>query len=252
MNDSEHMPPHDTSRSTAVAHTAKDKASEAVDHVGSNASEVVDTAKEQAAQTVSEASAQGRDLLVELREQLYGQSRAQAEQLAGHVRNLADELHQMSDSGTPGSTASAAVRQIADGGHKVATHLETRGPDGIVEDLRGFARRKPGLFLAGAALAGFATARLGKGIAAADSPAPSASHQSPSGSSSVSDEVPASGTGELDSSGVPPHGNPAPGAGVGTPSSGVPVSVPGMAEEGVGLSTNSTAPEVPVHRPQGI
>ncbi|MGW6486756.1 hypothetical protein [Streptomyces sp. NPDC055056] len=242
------MPPHDTSRSTDLAHTAKDKASEAADHVGSNATEVVDTAKEQAAQTVSEASAQGRDLLVELREQLYGQSRAQAEQLASHVRNLADELHQMSDSGTPGSTASAAVRQIADGGHKVATHLEKRGPDGIVEDLRGFARRKPGLFLAGAALAGFATARLGKGIAAADSPASSATQQSPS----LSDEVPAGGNGGLDSSGVQPHGKPVPGALAGTASSGVPVSVPGVAEEGAGLSTNATAPEVPLHRPQGI
>ncbi|MGV2922065.1 hypothetical protein RMO59_40120, partial [Streptomyces alfalfae] len=46
-----------------------------------------------------------------------------------------------------------------------------RGPDGLVSDLQDFARRKPGVFLAGAALAGFVAARAGKGVSAAGSSA---------------------------------------------------------------------------------
>ncbi len=121
------------------------------------------TAKEQAANTVAEATTEGRNLLEELREQVQEQSRSQARQLAGNVRRLADELHDMSENGKPGSTAAAVVRQVADGGRQAAAHLENRGPEGIVEDLRDFARRRPALFLAGAAAAGFAAARLGRG-----------------------------------------------------------------------------------------
>ncbi|MET9929315.1 MULTISPECIES: hypothetical protein [unclassified Streptomyces] len=183
MSNFERPGTHDANGASEVAHTVQEKAAEGADLVTSNATDVVGTAKDQAANTVNEATAQARDVLSELRDQLQEQSRAQAGQLASNVRRLADELHDMSNSGKPDSTATAAVRQVADGGRKVASRLENRGPEGIVEDLRGFARRKPGLFLAGAALAGFAAARLGKGMAAAESsggPA-SGSKSTPSG-----------------------------------------------------------------------
>jgi len=41
---------------------------------------------------------------------------------------------------------------------------DERGLEGTVEDLRQFARRRPGLFLMGAAVAGFAVSRLGRGL----------------------------------------------------------------------------------------
>jgi hypothetical protein len=169
LSDFDRPPTQDTNRSAEVAHTAQDKANEGAGLVGEKATDVARTAKDQAANTVTEATTEARNLLEELREQVQGQSRAQAQQLAGNVRRLADELREMSDNGKPDSTAAAVVRQVADGGRQAAAHLENRGPEGIVEDLRDFARRKPGLFLAGAAVAGFAAARLGKGISAAGS-----------------------------------------------------------------------------------
>ncbi|WP_329493596.1 hypothetical protein [Kitasatospora herbaricolor] len=126
---------------------------------------------EQAAQVAGEASAQARDLLAEARTQVRDQARAQTGRLAGNVRRLAHELRDMPDHGKPDPTATAAVAQLADGGHRVADRLEERGPDGLLEDVQDFARRRPGLFLAGAALAGFGLGRTANGVAAAGEPA---------------------------------------------------------------------------------
>lgn len=154
----------------SAVRTAQDKASEGAQVVADNTAEVVGTVKEQASQVVGEASAQARDLLAEARGQVQEQARAQTGRLAENVRRLAHELRDMADHGKPDSTAAAAVAQIADGGQRVADHLEQRGPDGLLDDVRDFARRRPGLFLAGAALAGFALGRTGKGVAAAGDP----------------------------------------------------------------------------------
>ncbi|MFD3537472.1 hypothetical protein [Streptomyces sp. NPDC058664] len=157
------------SRPTAVAHTAQDKASESAALIGDKASGVARTAKEQAGQVVGETRAQGKDLVGELREQLQDQASTQTRRLAENVRKLATEIRDMSENGKPDSTAGGLARQMADRGHRMADHLERRGPDGLLSDLQGFARRRPGMFLAGAALAGFAVARAGKGVGAASS-----------------------------------------------------------------------------------
>ncbi|MGW7460641.1 hypothetical protein [Streptomyces sp. NPDC054797] len=153
--------------SAGIAHTAQDKAGEGAALVGEKTTDVAQTAKEQASEVVGEATAQAKDLVGELRHQLQDQAHTQTQRLADNVRKLAGELRDMSENGAPDSTAAGIVRQISDGGHQVAEHLERRGPDGLVTDLQDFARRRPGVFLAGAALAGFAVARAGKGVSGA-------------------------------------------------------------------------------------
>ncbi|MER5311381.1 hypothetical protein ABT034_26730 [Streptomyces sp. NPDC002773] len=163
----------DRSTSEAVAKTAQAKVSEGAGLVGGKAADVAGTAREQGAEVVGEATNQARDLVGELRDQLQGQAHTQTRNLAQNVRRLADELREMSENGKPDSSAAGVVRQLADGGQQVASRLEQRGPDGLVSDLQDFARRRPGVFLAGAALAGFAVARVGKGVSAASSSSPS-------------------------------------------------------------------------------
>ena len=51
-------------------------------------------------------------------------------------------------------------RQLADTASRAADKLESGGVDVALADLKGFARRRPGLFLMGAVAAGFATGRL--------------------------------------------------------------------------------------------
>ncbi|MEV6794940.1 hypothetical protein AB0M87_23790 [Streptomyces sp. NPDC051320] len=169
MSDFDEAGRPDRSTTAAAAKTAQDKAAEGAQVVSDKATAVTDTAKEQAAGVANEAAAQAGNLVSEVRSQLQDQADSQTQRLAGNVRRLADELGRMSDSGEPDSSAAKAVRKIADGGQQAAAKLESRGPEGLLSDLQGFARRRPGVFLAGAALAGFAVARAGKGVGAAGS-----------------------------------------------------------------------------------
>ncbi|MFG2749506.1 hypothetical protein [Streptomyces xanthophaeus] len=169
MSDFQDASRSDESRTTAIAHTVQDKAGDGAALVGNKAAEVGGTAKEQAGNVVGEATAQARDLVGELRTQLTGQAETQTQRLAENVRRLSQELRELGENGKPDSTMADVARQLADGGHQMAAHVEKRGPDGLISDLQGFARRRPGVFLAGAALAGFVVARAGKGVSAAAS-----------------------------------------------------------------------------------
>lgn len=197
MSDFQDASRQDDSRTAAVAHTVQDKAGESASLVGGKAAEVGGTAKEQAANVVGEATAQARDLVGELRTQLTGQAETQTQRLAHNVRRLSQELRELGENGKPDSTMADVARQIADGGHQVAAHVEKRGPEGLISDLQGFARRRPGVFLAGAALAGFVVARAGKGVGAAASS--ESSGRSPAGSAATPSVTggAAAGAGEL-------------------------------------------------------
>lgn len=164
--------PDDTT--APVRQRAQEKLGEGGGLVSEKATEVVGTARERAGDVTDEAQAQARDVAGELRTQLQDQARTQTERLAENVRRLADDLGAMGDNGKEGSAATNAVKRIAGRGRDAASRLEDRGPEGLVSDLQDFARRRPGAFLAGAALAGFATARLGKGVKGASDGASSA------------------------------------------------------------------------------
>ncbi|MFF4173296.1 hypothetical protein [Streptomyces sp. NPDC001744] len=169
MSDFQDSDRRQESKPAAVAHTAQDKAGESAALIGDKATDVARTAKEQAGNVVGETRAQAKDLVGEFRGQLQDQAQTQTQRLAENVRRIAAEVRDMSENGKPDSTAGELARQVADRGHRVADHLERRGPDGLLNDLQDFARRRPGVFLAGAALAGFAIARAGKGVGAASS-----------------------------------------------------------------------------------
>jgi hypothetical protein len=158
-------------KAAAVARTAQDKAGEGTAVMTEQVSQVTGTAKEQASQVAGEAAAQAKNLAQEVRDQLQNQTHTQTHRLADTLRQLAEELREMSENSKPDSLATSTVRRLADGGQQVASHVENRGPEGLVGDLQDFARRHPGTFLAGAAIAGFTVARLAKGVSSAATPA---------------------------------------------------------------------------------
>jgi len=55
------------------------------------------------------------------------------------------------------------ARQASGEVQRFAQRIDERGFDGLVDDLQSFARRRPGAFLLGAAVTGFATGRLLRG-----------------------------------------------------------------------------------------
>ncbi|MFD9903348.1 hypothetical protein [Streptomyces sp. NPDC059063] len=125
-------------------------------------------AREGATDVVQESVAQGRDLYERLREQAVDETGVQLRRLATHIRYLSTDLRHMGDSAKPDSPAAPLVRRVADGGHGFADHLERRGAGELLDDVRQFARRRPGLFLAAAVAAGFAVSRVGRGVGAAE------------------------------------------------------------------------------------
>lgn len=126
--------------------------------------EVAGTAGEQARQVTAEAGDQARRVLSQARERLSRESRDQTRRLARGLHQLADELQQMADRSESGSPAQEVVRQAAERGHQAARYLEEQGLDGMVTTVQDFARRRPGVFLAGAALAGFVVGRIARSL----------------------------------------------------------------------------------------
>jgi hypothetical protein len=148
---------------SAVSGTGvSDRAKPAGEVAKEGAQEVTGTAKEQGREVAREARDQARSVASDLRGSVTGQARTQNQRLAGGLRQAADQFHKMG----PGddSPADQVVRRLGDGGRRAADYLENRGPEGLLEDVQGFARRKPGTFLLAAAVAGFVIGRFGRAV----------------------------------------------------------------------------------------
>jgi hypothetical protein len=140
-------------------------------NVGRSASEagshVAQTATEQARVVVAETTRQARDLLGEAGGQAREQAASQQQKAASQLRTVADEIAGMADKGGQSGLATEVARQAADRMHGAASWLEQREPADLMQAVRDYARRRPGTFLVGAAVAGLAVGRLTRGLTAA-------------------------------------------------------------------------------------
>lgn len=164
-----------TGRAQQAGQTAKQEASATAVQAKEAAGEVVGTATEQAAAVAGEARQQAGAVAGDLRERVTDQMESQVQRGAGALRQWADDLAGLADHTYRDSPAKSLVAQAADRGHRAADYLDTRGAKGLVDDMQDFARRRPGAFLGGAVLAGFAVGRLAKaGSKAGGGPSPAA------------------------------------------------------------------------------
>jgi len=143
-------------------------ASGTMDAIGTAASDTAGTAKEQTREVVSEVRAQARSLASDAKRRIGTEAQGQNDRLADGLRHVADELDEMVE-GRDDSPARSVVSQVASGGRRAADYLAEHGPDGVLQELQDFARRRPGTFLLVAAAAGFVAGRLGKGVLSAAS-----------------------------------------------------------------------------------
>jgi len=144
----------------STTQTAKDEASSVARTAADSGGQVADTAKQEGQKVVSEAVGQARNLVGEARAQVAQQATSQQSKAISTVRTLGEELQTMASSSDSSGIAAEVVRQAATRVQGVADWLENREPQDLVEDARNFARRKPGVFLLGAAAAGLAAGRL--------------------------------------------------------------------------------------------
>lgn len=148
-----------------VTTVAKEQAGQVGQTAAQAGGQVAETTKEQAQNVVGEAKQQARDLVGEARWQVRDQAGTQKSRAVDGLRTLANELSQMAaQSGQPG-LASEVARQAADRAHGLADHLDRHEPADLLDQVRSYARRRPVVFLTGAAVAGVLAGRLTRNLA---------------------------------------------------------------------------------------
>jgi hypothetical protein len=153
----------------STTEVARDEATDVARTAADRGGDVAGTVGEQASRVASETKRQARDLFHESRQQLTSQARQGQQRAAEGLHTLADQVRRMSEKTDEQGVAAEVARQVADRAHGMASWLERREPGDLIEEVRRFARRKPGVFLVGAALAGVAVGRLTRGAIAAQS-----------------------------------------------------------------------------------
>jgi hypothetical protein len=212
---------------------AKQEAAQVAGEAAGAVQGVAQTAKDEAGHVASEVKTNAQDLLHQARTGLAGQASAQQQKVAEGVRTLSDQLHAMADAPEQQGAASDLIRQAAERSQSVASWIESREPGDLFDEVKSFARRRPGTFLLLAAGAGLVAGRLARGLAPAPAPAvqavPPRPIQPPVTVSTVPTELDEPLYDETD---------------LGRPASGGPVTAgPGMA--GAGLAYDVLEPNVP-------
>lgn len=147
----------------SAAQDAQDKAREAAGTAAGETRHVAGVAQGEAKKVASEATDQIRGLLDEATQQVAEQTSAQKSRLAGTVRSFGDDLQSMQQQGESSGLAGQVVSQVADRARSLASTLEDREPTDLLEDVRRFARQRPGTFLLGALAAGVVAGRVARG-----------------------------------------------------------------------------------------
>jgi hypothetical protein len=151
----------------AAEPSMKDKAADSMDQGRAAAGQVAGTAGEQVQQVKDQAVGQARDLAGEVRQQVGQQVSGQHRNLVENLRSLSAELGSMLDGKEQSGTASEVLGQARQRMDGVVDWLDAREPGDVVEELKNFARRRPGTFLLGALAAGVVAGRLTRGAVAA-------------------------------------------------------------------------------------
>jgi len=76
------------------------------------------------------------------------------------LRTFTDDLREMQSASPQSGLAKSVVEQAADRAEQLLSYVETREPEELLADVRGYARSHPAMFLLGAAVAGGALGRV--------------------------------------------------------------------------------------------
>lgn len=155
-----------TAGQSGKADAAKQEASELKDTAATQAKNVVGTAKEEAKSVAGEAKYQVKDLYAQGKRQLADQAGTQTKKVATGLKSVGDELDSMATNSENGGVAADVVRNVSKRIGSAASWLEDRDPASLLDEVKGYARRKPGIFIGSALIAGIVAGRLTRALAA--------------------------------------------------------------------------------------
>ncbi len=166
--------PGEQSKPAAVAAEAKSAATGVATEAGDGVKQAAGEVVSQVQEVAGEARRQLSSVVDQTRAELTDQAAARTSQAASGLRTLADQVQALAQ-GRPGDAGDLAG-YLDDARARIAkfsTRLDEGGPQGLVDDVSSFARRRPVVFLAAAAGAGFLVGRLARaGRAATQSGGP--------------------------------------------------------------------------------
>ncbi|MBF4613895.1 hypothetical protein [Curtobacterium sp. VKM Ac-1376] len=155
----------DSSGGSGKADAAKGAAQDVAGDAKEKAANVAGTAKEQAANVASEATDHAKQLYAQASSQLKDQAADQQQRAAGGLRTLGEQLGRMAENDDEQGVASKVVRDLSGRANTVAGFLENRDPGSLLDEVKTFAAKRPGTFIAVAAGAGLLAGRLAKALA---------------------------------------------------------------------------------------
>jgi ElaB/YqjD/DUF883 family membrane-anchored ribosome-binding protein len=205
-------PPEDQNSTSGVTDTAKDvagTAKEQASQVGHDAADsaknVAGTAKEEASKVAGETKKQAQALYEEARTQLHEQAGVQQGRVAEGLRSIGDELNRMAQASDQPGVAKDLVSQVASRTSGVASWLDERDPGSLLTEVKNYARRKPGTFIAVSAVAGLVAGRLVRSLTSeAKDEKEAAASSTPSTTTGTSTSAPAHAAPAVPVTPVPP------------------------------------------------
>lgn len=139
-------------------------AGDMANEMAGRAQDVAGTGMEEAGRVASEAVDHVRTLVDQLRAQVDQQSREQLSRLSTSVRQFAEELDHMVESGGGDGPATTLVREASRRARALSDQLSDHTGGSLLGEIESTARRRPGMFLLGAAVAGVVAGRLAKDV----------------------------------------------------------------------------------------
>ncbi|MGV8908126.1 MAG: hypothetical protein ACOH1Y_04030 [Propionicimonas sp.] len=156
-----------TAKAGEVVESAADKASELKDVALDRGGDVAAVAKDELSRLAHDARSEVQALWSNASGQLRVQATAAQLQLSELLNSLSGELGEMASKSESGGPLTALAKQAAAKGGEWSHWLENSEPTDVLIRVRRFARQRPFVFLASAALAGVVVGRLGRGLMAA-------------------------------------------------------------------------------------
>lgn len=149
-----------------------ERAREAAGTAAEEGQHVAETAKQEAAQVASDAKEQAQHVLGQAVDQVNEQTAQQRDRLVETLSSLSRDLQSMASQSGVSGLAADLTREVADRCQSLTSRIDGREPQEILDDVRSFARQRPGTFLLGALAAGVVAGRLARGAKAASSNQP--------------------------------------------------------------------------------
>jgi hypothetical protein len=148
-----------TEHSTTPQQRSGDNNSGAVDSARHVADDVGTSTREAVSEVAEDVKTHTLHVIDDAKTQVRSQAETQTHRASEFTRDLAHELQSMAEHGDSGYLTSLA-RDGASRLERFSSHLDERGLEGALDDVRRFARRRPGLFLAGCFGAGVVLGRI--------------------------------------------------------------------------------------------